>query len=370
MSKENINFVVDGHVLIKDDLGNTLLDKKNAVHPQNISRVIARALSNESNFWIHRIAFGNGGTQVSANLDVTYNTPNDGITPDPAGYSSQLYNETYWEIVDESNALIGTGPGAVQADDPASVEHTSGPGVRSSENGGVSQVIISVTLNPSEPTGQAANSFLGSSENPEESFTFDEIGLFTTGLPASPTSGYQNVGVGSKTSTDSTGLSPSTTYNFQINVNAAGVQTISITTPAVGSGSLGEITYDDLISLINTSSIVGATASITNNSTVQTYGKLRITSSTTGVTSTINIIDPGSPYASDYLFSNLTDFSGIEAAEDGLSSGVQNAPTNPSSERERLLTHLIFSPINKNASRSLIVTYTLTVAVARSASAS
>ena len=35
---------VKGHLHIADDLGNVLVDKDNAVHPQNMSRVIARAL--------------------------------------------------------------------------------------------------------------------------------------------------------------------------------------------------------------------------------------------------------------------------------------------------------------------------------------
>ena len=82
-----------GHVKIVDDLGNVLLDKENAVHPQNMARVITRALSNESNYFIKRIAFGNGGTTVDAALNVTFNPANDGQAPDTRTYDSQLYNE-------------------------------------------------------------------------------------------------------------------------------------------------------------------------------------------------------------------------------------------------------------------------------------
>jgi len=153
---------IDGHCKITDDLGNVLLDKMNAVHPQNMARVIARALSNESNFIIHRIAFGNGGTTVDAAFTVTYNSPNDGLAPDTAQWRSRLYNETYSEIIDDSNlAEIGTDPGSSgpstgtrpgggdnQADDPISIPHVSGPGTRSQELGIISQVIITSVLNP------------------------------------------------------------------------------------------------------------------------------------------------------------------------------------------------------------------------------
>jgi hypothetical protein len=40
----------------------------------------------------------------------------------------------------------------------------------------------------------------------------------------------------------------------------------------------------------------------------------------------------------------------------------------PALERERLITHLIFSPITKAANRTLTITYTLTISVARTPS--
>ena len=70
--KESLPIIVEGHVRIEDDLGNVLVDKKNAVHPQNMARVISRALANESNYFIYRIAYGNGGTLVDPTGAVTY----------------------------------------------------------------------------------------------------------------------------------------------------------------------------------------------------------------------------------------------------------------------------------------------------------
>lgn len=366
--KEFFGVDVKGHLKITDDLGNVLVDKDNAIHPQNMARVISRALSNESNYWIHRVAFGNGGTTVDAALNISYNTPNDGISPDPLGYRSKLYNETYYEIIDDSNAAIGTGPGANPGDDPASVEHVSGPGVRSAELGLTSQVTVSVTLNNGEPTGQFVDDALGPLEDPDADFTFDELALFTSGLPGEETAGIQDINVGNKVATDATGLNPSTLYNFTIAVDGGPNQVISITTPATGSGTAGEILFADLINLINTSTLVGATASISDNIATQTYGFLRFTSTTSGSTSSISITDPGSPYPADFLFSNISDFTAIVAPVNGLNAGSQNDPVNPGNERERMLTHVIFSPVAKTENRILTVTYTLTVSVARSES--
>ena len=171
MYSTNLPFDVKGHIKVEDDLGNVLVDKDNAVHPQNMARVIARALSNENNFIIHRIAFGNGGTEIDAAFNITFKTPNDGQPPDTQTWESRLYNETYSEVIDDSNtALLGTDPGSAgprvgtrpggggnPTDDPATVEHVSGPGTRSRELGLTSEVVVVAVLNPSEPSGQLSN---------------------------------------------------------------------------------------------------------------------------------------------------------------------------------------------------------------------
>ena len=84
---------VIGHVHIEDDLGEVHLDKFNAVHPQNMARVMARALANESNENIYRIAFGNGGTLTDAAFTITFNTPNDGTTIWPPLVGRTLENQ-------------------------------------------------------------------------------------------------------------------------------------------------------------------------------------------------------------------------------------------------------------------------------------
>lgn len=361
--RETIHYEVDGHLKITDDLGQVLVDKHNAVHPQNMARVISRSLSNENNFFIHSVAFGNGGTIVDAAFTITYRTPNDGQLPDTAAWESRLYNETYREIVDDSNINIGEGEGSDSSGDPPSVEHVSGPGVRSTELGLTSEVEIVVVLNPGEPLSQFLTDDQSPAEATESDFTFDEIGLYTTGLPNTATSGFQDVNVGDKLDTSDTGLAPSTLFDFEITVDGGSVQSITITTPVSGSGSGGEILYSDLTPLIN-AAITGATATISDQSTVITFGFLRFTSNSTGSTSTILLADNGG--INTALFASLTDFVGINPAVGGDDQGVQNAPVNPTTERERLLAHVIFSPVLKAANRTLTIDYTLTVSVARS----
>ncbi|KKL90501.1 hypothetical protein LCGC14_1904100, partial [marine sediment metagenome] len=60
----------------------------------------------------------------------------------------------------------------------------------------------------------------------------------------------------------------------------------------------------------------------------------------------------------------------IQTAVDGEAAGVQNDPVNSDTEAERMLTHITFAPVLKAATRELSITYTLTVAVARSTSTS
>lgn len=401
----NLPIQIKGHVNIQDDLGNVYLDKDNAVHPQNMARVIARSLSNESNFSINRIAFGNGGTLVDAAFTITYNTVNDGQPPDVRTWDSRLYSETYSEIVDEGNPTLnpdlGTDPGSAGPNagnrpgggsdvsgDPASVPHVSGPGVRSNELGLTSEVVITAVLNPNEPTGQFVTDNQAPSEDTESSFTFDEIGLYTSGAPAIDSNGSQDIDVGNRTSEDDSTLLANTQYSFIIDVDGGGPQIVDFTTPAAGgSGPGGEILYGDIAEAINVGDVTwnatwaganplpgGATIAITDNTLnfpsitgSQTFGYFRITSGSTGVISMI-LLTAGSVGLDMIASMNAPTGGALIAANDGLDAGVQNDPVNPLTERERLLTHIIFSPVLKSANRTLTVTYTLTVSVARTQS--
>ena len=386
--KESLPVVVEGHVHIEDDLGNVLLDRKNAVHPQNMARVISRALSNEGNYFIHRIAYGNGGTVVDPTGLVNFKTPNDGLSPDLQEWRSRLYNETYSEIIDDSNSNIGIDPGSIGTStsrpgggsnpegDPATVTHVSGPGVKSQELGVLSQVIISSTINPTEPTGQIASDLdpnpgtAGDGvENTEGTFVFDELGLYTTGAGASDSNAYHQVDVGDKTAQDDTGLVSGNTYDFQYDAGA-GVVVTSVTPVGTGSGSPQIVTYQNLVDALNgvlPAGPSGVIASITNNEVipaVNTFGFLQFTTNAAGSSATITVNNTGATPLFTALGQSTPLTNNTPVA--GEDAGVQNNATAPSTERERLLTHVVFSPVLKSANRTLSITYTLTVSVARS----
>jgi len=328
-----------------------------------------------------------------------------------------LYHETYSEIVNEGqdtlNPLLGTDPGsadantgvrpgggAVPSDSPATILHVSGQGVRSVETGLISSAIITCILNAEEPTGEYLTDVLGPTQATNTSFSFDEIGLYTSGLQAIASSGYEQVEIGNRSATDNSGLSPNTTYGFKIAVDGATTPTtVQFKTPAAGgSGAAGAILYGDIVKalitgqstwtiLVNGTPVVGssflgsaATVSITNDGTfdpsiaaAQTYGYLLFTSGTTGPNSGI-VLSSYIPTGGKYLFDasglglNPPTGATLLASVAGSNAGVQNDPVDWQTERERLLTHLIFSPVLKAANRTLTITYTLAISVAATTS--
>lgn len=338
---------VSGHLNIKDDLGNVLVDKKNAVHPENMAYAIAKGLAHEDNFFVYKMAFGNGGTVVDAANHITYNTPNDGQDPDANTWNSTLYNQTYYEIVDEFYTdLVGTGPGTT--DNPSQPNS-----VTAVEAGVVSKVVIVCVLSASEPSSEYLTDIVGTPGFPESDFSFDEIGLFTTGLPTTDTSGHQDVDVGVKNITDDTGLSNNTLYTFHIAINGGSSTPVSITTPSVGSGLGGAILFGDLIQVLNTE-LSGVTVDISGGS-IPTYGFLRFTSDSLGSSSAISLS------GSQTLFTAIGGYGGLMPAVAGQNGGIQGDP----SPAERMLTHVIFSPVLKTANRTFTIEYTLTITVAR-----
>lgn len=152
-----VNTHVSGHVKIHDvDTGEVLLDKSNAIHPQNMARCIARGLSHEAASWIYAIQLGNGGTHIDGGGNISFMTPN--VT----GTNATLYNATYSAVVD-----------------PSSVLNTVNTITSAASPGGVltSTTTVSIVLGAAFPAGQATTD--GTTTNPDSLYTFDEIGLFT-----------------------------------------------------------------------------------------------------------------------------------------------------------------------------------------------
>lgn len=158
MHEKKYNFVtsIKGHVkAFYKDNNEVVIDKFNAVHPQNMATVIARGLANDPNQQIFKIVLGNGGTDINSSQDIVYNAPNI------IGTNASLYNETYSEIIDE---LTGAPAGNSVISASATDYNTA-------------LVICTVQLSSNEPSGQASTD--GVTTDPNSPFTFDELGLMT-----------------------------------------------------------------------------------------------------------------------------------------------------------------------------------------------
>lgn len=379
----NMNISITGHVLVAYiDTGEVLLDKCNAIHPQNMSRILSRALAHEPNAWIGRLAFGNGGTRIDALNNIIHNPPNDGINDNT--WESRLYNETYSEYVDEIDASFGLDLGSADPNnirpgggsDPSS--DPAGGGVVSQEVGTKSNVIVTIFLNENEPSGQAQTSTIPTTAD-EDCFLFDEIGLYSPGKPAKATSGMTTVNVNNKSSTDEISLPTNTAMSFDIIIDGVQYNT-QITTPSSGSGLSGGLTYGDFCEGLNAGTWItggdginslvytyitdkseGAYTSIVDK---QSYGLLIFQSKSNGSLSNVTVLCDGlAPLDLMNVLTNGSCSNCNVTSISGENVGVQNDIITPTNERERLLTHIIFNPILKSSDRAISITYTLTVSV-------
>jgi hypothetical protein len=147
---------IEGFVKIHDPVsGEILLDKKNAIHYENISIAMAQTLSNRGLGRIYEMAFGNGGSSVDPTGVITY------LPPNTTGQNADLYNQTYSKVVDD-NSAANTDP----LRNKLTVLHTSGQVY--------TDVLVSCLLDYGEPAGQQA---FDNSTNFNGEFVFDELGL-------------------------------------------------------------------------------------------------------------------------------------------------------------------------------------------------
>ena len=152
---ENGNVLITGHILIRDsETKEVFVNKKNAIHPENMSIALAKSLGNKSDGPIYTMFFGNGGAAVNGLGIITYLPPN--IT----GTTANLYNPTYFEIVDP-NRLAPT-------DNNITFSHT--------QNALFSDLVITTVLGFGEPAGQSS---FDDATDTEQQYIFDEIGLKT-----------------------------------------------------------------------------------------------------------------------------------------------------------------------------------------------
>lgn len=153
---ENVGFHVEGHIKIwNPETGEVLINKRNAIHYENMSISLAESLGNEGRGFIYEMAFGNGGTTVDPTGIITY------LTPNTIGTNSSLYNETYAKVVDDRSA---------NNIDPVrnkiETRHLTGTNY--------TDIVVSCLLDYGEPTDQEA---FDNATYSESQYVFDELGL-------------------------------------------------------------------------------------------------------------------------------------------------------------------------------------------------
>lgn len=149
-------FHFEGHIKIFDPTnGEVFVDKRNAIHYENMSVAMVNSLSNQGQGTIYEMAFGTGGTTVDPTGLITY------LTPNTVGVNSSLYNQTYSKVVDQ-NATENTDP----IRNKMEIRHISGATY--------SDIIVSCLLDYGEPDGQQA---FDNSQDMNGEFVFDELGL-------------------------------------------------------------------------------------------------------------------------------------------------------------------------------------------------
>jgi hypothetical protein len=147
---------VQGYIKIFDpESGEVYIDKRNAIHYENISEALAYNLANKGQSYIYEMHFGNGGTSVDPTGIINYLPPNINTS------NSNLYNPTFAKIVDNTSAL-----NADPTRNKMEIRHVPGRVY--------TDIVISCLLDYGEPAGQSA---FDNSTNLEDTYTFDELGL-------------------------------------------------------------------------------------------------------------------------------------------------------------------------------------------------
>ena len=153
---ETMGWHFEGHIKIFDPQnGEVFIDKRNAIHYENMSVAMVQSLSNQGQGTIYQMVFGTGGTTVDPTGLITY------LTPNTVGVNTGLYNQTFQKVVDQ-NATENVDPFRNKME----IRHVSGATY--------SDILITCLLDYGEPVGQEA---FDNSQDMNGNFVFDELGL-------------------------------------------------------------------------------------------------------------------------------------------------------------------------------------------------
>ena len=154
--KENSGVLVQGHIKIHDpESGAVFVNKRNAIHYENMSIALAESVANAGQGFISSMAFGNGGTSVDPTGIITY------LTPNSTGTNASLYNQTFTKIVDD-RSVSNLDPQRNKIE----TRHVNGTNY--------TDVVVTCLLDYGEPNGQDATDTASASDS---LYVFDELGL-------------------------------------------------------------------------------------------------------------------------------------------------------------------------------------------------
>ena len=156
MINENSGVYLQGHIKIHNpETGEILVDKKNAIHYENMSIALAESLGNAGQGPIAEMSFGNGGTNVDPTGIITY------LTPNSTGTNAGLYNQTFTKIVDDRNRNnIDPTRNKIET------RHLNGTNY--------TDILVTCLLDYGEPNGQDA---FDTATDQNALYVFDELGL-------------------------------------------------------------------------------------------------------------------------------------------------------------------------------------------------
>ena len=98
-SQETTGIHIEGHIKIWDPESKTVyINKRNAIHYENISIALANSIANSGNGFVYEMAFGNGGTAIDPTGIITY------LTPNSSGSNASLYNQTFQKVVNQNSS--------------------------------------------------------------------------------------------------------------------------------------------------------------------------------------------------------------------------------------------------------------------------
>jgi hypothetical protein len=147
---------IEGHIKIwYPETGEIAVNKRNAIHYENMSIALAESIANAGQGFIYEMAFGNGGTTIDPTGIITY------LTPNSTGTNASLYNETYAKVVDD-RASVNLDP----IRNKIETRHVTGTNY--------TDVFVTCLLDYGEPSAQDA---FDNTTNNNGNFVFDELGL-------------------------------------------------------------------------------------------------------------------------------------------------------------------------------------------------